>query len=565
MSDFKHLYWEARKGRSSDISSYVEAVNTALDTNPTDYILNLEYIISSDVGLKTLKPFIERYGLPIAACNTTLQLLDECVKKCEMQKKDSSLYIEAIDYLESFKNKYHGAFDMFDYYNEGSNEKYIRTYYGTSNGTKNKLLLNGMLSAFGEVAIPDLIITADQSGHNAAAKLENAITSMPEVGDSMFCEWVDHACQGTICSPNVGFNKLSTIVADCLDRNQKVYREYVISGNDDAMLEYTDEDIDAIKKLISFKEFALTGMDASNVESIMEAQREIYDLYSELDGLITESGNMINFDEDAKSDFRSRIDRMFDTASKLSPDELKERSIGVNKMIADAQAKIKDLKKQESQIDPNKDKIKLNKIREDLAFYQSMVDSYFDTLKALNETTGDAGIVDFLPERSNLWIVNTRNKKTGESPSYIKHNHDMATWGEDDKEKKDDKEKTLDDYKRPSADEGPVSKPTKPEPEVEPYNDEEEQTPEEKQAEKQAIQNYYYYTYNNSLNKNSHSFNKTDDHSKHNKDDHSVRDSYNKYNDNDDDAVDKVYRSVESADNDSESPENFEEFLNSET
>ena len=477
MSDFKHLYWEARKGRSSDISSYVEAVNTAFDTNPTDYILNLEYIISSDVGLKTLKPFIERYGLPIAACNTALQLLDECVEKCEMQKKDSSLYIEAIDYLESFKNKYHGAFDMFDYYNEGSNEKYIRTYYGTSNGTKNKLLLNGMLSAFGEAAIPDLIITADQSGHNAAAKLENAITAMPEVGDPMFCEWVDHACQGTICSPSVGSNKLSTIVADCLDRNQKVYREYVISGNDDAMLEYTDEDIDAIKKLISFKEFALTGMDASNVESIMEAQREIYDLYNELDGLVTESGDIVPITED------------------------------------------------------------------------------------------DADIVGFLPEGSgNSWVINTRNKKTGASPNYIKNNHDMANlWENDGKKKDDDEEKSLDDYKRPSADEGPVSKPTASEPEVEPYNDEEEQTPEEKQAEKQAIQNYYYYTYNNSLNKNSHSFNKSDDHSTHNKDDHSVRDSYNKYNDDDDDDVDKVYRSVESADNDSESPENFEEFLNSET
>lgn len=293
MSDFKHLYWEARKGRSSDISSYVEAVNEAFDNNPTDYILNLEYIISSDVGLKTLKPFVERYGLLIAACNNALGLLDQCVEKCEMQKKDSSLYKEAIDYLESFKSKYHGAFDMYDYYSEGFDEKYIRTYYGTSNGTKNKLLVNGMLSTFGETAIPDLIITADQSGHNAAAKLENVIASMPEVGDSMFCEWVDHACQGTICSPDVGFNKLSTIVADCLDRNQKVYREYVISGNDDAMLEYTDEDIDAIKKLISFKEFALTGMDASNVESIMEAQREIYDLYNELDGIIFESDDNV--------------------------------------------------------------------------------------------------------------------------------------------------------------------------------------------------------------------------------------------------------------------------------
>lgn len=162
-------------------------------------------------------------------------------------------------------------------------------------------------------------------------------------------------------------------------------------------------------------------------------------------------------------------------------------------------------------------------------------------------TEDDADIVGFLPE-ANMWVVNTRNKKTGTAPDYLKNNHDMAKWGEEDnKDKKpesDDEDKTLDDYKRPSAEE-PVSKPT--EPEVDPYtgDDEEEKSPEEKRAERQAIQNYYYYTYNNSLNKNSHSFNRKDDHST--KDDHSINNSYNKTDDkNDEENLKNVYHSLES-------------------
>lgn len=300
MSDFKHLYLEARKGHSSDISSYVEAVNSALDNDPVGYILGLEYIISSDVGLKTLKTFVEKYGLSVAAYDYVEELLESCIEKCNAQNKDASLYKEAFDYIESFKTKYRGAYDMYSYYNEGFNEDYIRTYYGSTKGNQNRLLLNGMVSKFAERAIPDLIIVANESGRGAATKLENAISSMPEVGDSMFCEWVDTACSGTICSPEVKFNTLSTLVADCRDRHHKVYRESVITGNNDAFLEYTDEDVNAIQNLIHFKEFALTGMDSKNVESIMEAQREIYDLYNELDGVIFESNDNLEEKKDEK-------------------------------------------------------------------------------------------------------------------------------------------------------------------------------------------------------------------------------------------------------------------------
>lgn len=115
----------------------------------------------------------------------------------------------------------------------------------------------------------------------------------------------------------------------------------------------------------------------------------------------------------------------------------------------------------------------------------------------------DADIVQLLPESKA--DINTRDKKTSTAPDYIKNNHDMAKWGEDDDNNAP--EKKLDDYKRPER------------PTAEPSDDvldapiDTGDTPAESKERQQAIQNYYYYTYNNSLNKNS-------------RDDHSVRDDH---------------------------------------
>lgn len=293
MNDLKQLYLQAKHGSSASISSYVEAVQSTFNSDPIDYILHLEYIISSDVGLRTLVPFIERYGFPIAAYDSTMNLLEKCITKCETQKKDSSLYKEAVDYLVSFKEKYQGAFDMYDYYSESTDEEYIRTYYGTSNGKPNRILATGMIKKFGEAAIPDLIITADKSGHGAAAKLESILLDDSHIENSMYCEWVQYASKGTLLHPEVGANTLSAIVEDCNLRNKQVYRESVLLNNKDAMYEYSEEEIDAIKDLIKFKEFVLTGMDESKIDSIMNEQREIYSLYESLDGVFFEEDDHV--------------------------------------------------------------------------------------------------------------------------------------------------------------------------------------------------------------------------------------------------------------------------------
>ena len=135
-------------------------------------------------------------------------------------------------------------------------------------------------------------------------------------------------------------------------------------------------------------------------------------------------------------------------------------------------------------------------------------------------------------------VLNTRDKRTGTAPGYIANNHDMAKYGEEDgEEKKDDdnKEVTLDDYKRPSAEEDKKDEPVEFDPnlvqdggsEPSPFNDTKDDNSSNNSRSSSGVNNYYYYTYNNSLNRHSHSnIDKSvhDDHSDHSyHDDHSSR------------------------------------------
>ena len=142
-------------------------------------------------------------------------------------------------------------------------------------------------------------------------------------------------------------------------------------------------------------------------------------------------------------------------------------------------------------------------------------ESYKLPLGVVTEEIADS-VVPMLPGSMDeaSWNHSTMDKKSGSAATYIKRNHDMASYGEDEP----------DDYKRPSAknddedDDIPeepkkeISKNTKP--------DEEPSIDDPANASNKGVNNYYYYTYNNSLNKT-----RSDDHSVHNKtinDDHSV-------------------------------------------
>ena len=158
-------------------------------------------------------------------------------------------------------------------------------------------------------------------------------------------------------------------------------------------------------------------------------------------------------------------------------------------------------------------------------------DEIFNLYRLLPESyyrEGDADIVQLLPndmpKEESTWASNTTDKKNGKAPGYISNNHDMSSWGEEDKPKSStvdnldsNDEYDYKDYKRPSADNSSYDDTTSTTDDEE--DDEESEVKDKESLKQQAVNNYYYYSYNNSLNKNQNSFNK--DNSRH--DNHSVK------------------------------------------
>ena len=114
---------------------------------------------------------------------------------------------------------------------------------------------------------------------------------------------------------------------------------------------------------------------------------------------------------------------------------------------------------------------------------------------------------------------NTRNKKTGKAPGYLKNNHDLS-YGEDDDT--DNSNDVGDDIFGDHIDDtSKEKKPSKTEPEQEPYqydDDIDDESPDNAEKDKPASgANYYYYNYNytNSNNTSSKSHNDYSTHTSH--------------------------------------------------
>ena len=134
MKDIKSLYNAAKSsGKQTDIAAYIEAIQDLINDDPNNYVTQLEYIISSDIGLKTVKSFIEKNGFPITCYDNMIECLNECIRKCEVYKKDNSLYTEMVEYFEKFRQDHIHCFMMFENYNPDLDKNYVKTYYGKNN------------------------------------------------------------------------------------------------------------------------------------------------------------------------------------------------------------------------------------------------------------------------------------------------------------------------------------------------------------------------------------------------------------------------------------------------
>lgn len=309
MKDIKSLYLAAKNSEGkNDILSYSEAVQMLLENSPNDYILNLEYIISSDIGLRTLKPFVEKHGLPIMCYDNVMEVLEKCQDKCNTSKKDDTEYKEAISYLESFRQKYIGCFMMESYFHDQLPDNYVSVYYGANqNGIPNRKLAAGIISKFGEAAIPDVLVTAHSIGGSAMETAMQFIDSHNTIGNPVICEWVLEAVKNTVTDvtpvmKHMASKSIRSIVDNMNSRNHQVYREAVITGSDDKMFEYSEDEVKAINDLISLNEYKLLWANEMH-ESVIYIQNQIYCMYEELDGIIDLDGDCEFFDEGANIEY----------------------------------------------------------------------------------------------------------------------------------------------------------------------------------------------------------------------------------------------------------------------
>jgi RimJ/RimL family protein N-acetyltransferase len=292
LKDIKSLYQSAKSsGSKVDADSYIEAVNDCLQNDPYQYASNIEYIISSSYGIKTFKEFFDRYGIPLISYDTIMESIDTAIKKCSFSNIKTDIYNETKALLESFRNKYQNAFIMFESYDgdtDISRDDYLKLYYKEHF----KLNIPRVLSQFGEVAIPDVIIEADMN-NKIETTLELLSESITTDEPAKYYQWLSEVTADIQNSSDrvQGFKKkfteksLEGIVNSIKLRNVILHKESVLM-DEPRNLEYSENDIQVMKDFISFKEYYITAIDdPSRIESI---QSKIISVYEEFDGIVPE-------------------------------------------------------------------------------------------------------------------------------------------------------------------------------------------------------------------------------------------------------------------------------------
>lgn len=303
MKDIRLLYHTAKHSRrSSDIQAYNETVQHLLEQDPLNYMLQLEYIIQSDLGMGTFEPFVEKYGIPIALYPKVISCMESCQEKAEKQGHPGTAYQEWVEKLTRMEEQYQPCFDLFGQYMESAQIRlYLETYYHFTNGIQNSHLTKGMLERFHEMAIPDLLMLADSMGESAVLQTLDYVAQESAVQDPTFCELILESVeclhlehyQGAVRNW-FGKRALSTLVQETVNRTNTEYREHVLAGDYNYSIPYTGKEIGQMLNLIALKEYQLCGITDESI--LMEHFDNILDLYQELDGLVTESGDVIEED-----------------------------------------------------------------------------------------------------------------------------------------------------------------------------------------------------------------------------------------------------------------------------
>lgn len=329
MKDIKTLFTVARNsGSDKDLKTYIECIN---NLNPNDYILNLEYIIKNNMGLKTLKPFIEKYGLAFPLCDHLISEITDCIESCKSKNISSNTieeYTDTLSFLNNYKNDNDKIYDMYEFYfNEDDLRSYVSDYYSINkNGVQGSKLISGMLKKYHEMAIPDLILTAKNINENAVNTLFNTINDSEEIDpNGLFIEFYNAACKNANIDPDIDELVPSNIIQNMHERHRMNYNESVITNNPDIRCEYTRDELTALDDLISYKEYALLNI---------KDEKLFAEAYNEL-ALLTEESEDTKPDDIPDKDDLNEDDYVpiFGILKSYDKDKAERGSIAVKKIV----------------------------------------------------------------------------------------------------------------------------------------------------------------------------------------------------------------------------------------
>ena len=166
-SDIISKLYDIAKRDPSKIELYREAIYEAIDTDPVAYIKSINKIIPSSVGLDTLYEFVYTNGISILSYQPIVESIESCIDKYNSLQKDASLYNEALEFMESFKNTYRHNFYMFENFRDSLQPNYIEAYYKNFPVLREGKEVNfaKMIERFGESVIPDMLVYASMFGN----------------------------------------------------------------------------------------------------------------------------------------------------------------------------------------------------------------------------------------------------------------------------------------------------------------------------------------------------------------------------------------------------------------
>jgi len=288
------LYEKTKYNKNSkNIDEYKKAIFEYAKM-PYEYITNIEYIISSSIGLNSFKEFMDKNIIPICAYDYLIEKFNACIDKCKKANLNSSVYEEYMNEIKKMKDNNIRLYTMYEFYHKEENDKkYLETFYGITDDIPNCKNVDGMVKTFNEQAIPDMINIAKSIGNSKTMSiLLNYIKEQSRFKDPYFYEWMNFVLEDyKFIKNDLSYkyfkeNSLHAITDKILLNKDRLFKEALLSEEKNISIKYNNKEIDAMQNMIAYNEFMYLYADEVFKENANEIKKSLLkqnnSLYEEL-------------------------------------------------------------------------------------------------------------------------------------------------------------------------------------------------------------------------------------------------------------------------------------------